>query len=723
MHRLRMTVTAVPAMLVAALATAAPAAALDVVEVQRHDAGATTLRLIGASASAFAVEQGQPERRFLLGATGTRLSPRAADVPVEPLPSVDGVAGYLTYDGSSAPLPSRLHLLTLATGAETVVDHDDDPMAITGDGWIGRGEDGVLRRHVVGTPGAAEYGGAGTVTEVAADRTGMLVVRAVTALGRTSYALDLVTFATGAVRRVVTSTAALSRPALSSSTIAWVSDAASENVLVQRRARTGGAITGFRETNELTAYRLAVAGDRVGWAFSDSTGAWLRVLTGASARRVALPGTGSGVMGVADRLIVSVSGRLAGAGVYSVGGGAAVRLATVPPERARFRSITLSAGGLGYTDDAIADGRGLPIWQAPVTGSAVPQIGTPRLLPARANERQPVAFSAGRGLAAEPATGRFRLLDRGVAGRSIRYVTSEYGEIDLSGPYAMIDQTLYGPTGAALLRPWQLGAVGADHYGSLVAYAARGDVWVLDVAKPRSTANPRRLTTGCGDCGWQIAIWGTTVAWSRPDGSFAVGTIGSDAVRAVSGAGTLHSLRLGEGTLAWGESTDTGITEYVLDLRTPDAEPVALTGYRLIELDDHRFLARRSSALDVVVGRLPFHAPYAPRLIATIAATRFKPGGDGRADVWAPQFDTTKPLTGVALRIRGPGGRTIRTLTGTGPDGSIRDLRWDGRTGSGRPAPAGRYTWQLVARAADGEGTLTAANGVRPVTGVLVLSR
>jgi hypothetical protein len=161
----------------------------------------------------------------------------------------------------------------------------------------------------------------------------------------------------------------------------------------------------------------------------------------------------------------------------------------------------------------------------------------------------------------------------------------------------------------------------------------------------------------------------------------------------------------------------------VLDLRTPGSEPVALTGYRLIELDDHRFLAGRSSAQDVVVGRLPFHAPYAPRLIATIAATQFTPGGDGRADVWAPQFDTTKPLTGVALRIRGPGGRTIRTLTGTGPDGSIRDLRWDGRTGSGRPAPAGRYTWQLVARAADGEGALTAANGVRPVTGVLVLSR
>lgn len=68
----------------------------------------------------------------------------------------------------------------------------------------------------------------------------------------------------------------------------------------------------------------------------------------------------------------------------------------------------------------------------------------------------------------------------------------------------------------------------------------------------------------------------------------------------------------------------------------------------------------------VVVYR-SYTVPYRPRLIGTFASGSFTPNGDGRADTWTPQFDLSKPVTGVKLTIRSTKtGSVLRTLTGTG---------------------------------------------------------
>ena len=85
--------------------------------------------------------------------------------------------------------------------------------------------------------------------------------------------------------------------------------------------------------------------------------------------------------------------------------------------------------------------------------------------------------------------------------------------------------------------------------------------------------------------------------------------------------------------------------------------------------------------------------------------------------------DTSKPLTTVTLQIRDSGGRSVRTPTGTGPDGSIRNLVRNGKSSSGARAAAGKYSWTLTARTRDGEGALIAADGTDSISGTVVLKR
>ncbi len=75
---------------------------------------------------------------------------------------------------------------------------------------------------------------------------------------------------------------------------------------------------------------------------------------------------------------------------------------------------------------------------------------------------------------------------------------------------------------------------------------------------------------------------------------------------------------------------------------------------------------------------------------------------------WKPQIDATKALAEGTLTIRDSVGAVVRTIAvGPAPDGSIRDLSWDGRTDDGltRVRP-GTYSWELNAPAADGTGPL-----------------
>jgi hypothetical protein len=188
----------------------------------------------------------------------------------------------------------------------------------------------------------------------------------------------------------------------------------------------------------------------------------------------------------------------------------------------------------------------------------------------------------------------------------------------------------------------------------------------------------------------------------------------------VATGGLVQELVLGEGTLAWQAP---GETTRVLDLTSSTSHPFTFAGKATtIALDDHRIARRVSDTGRIVVYRLPFGGTYRPRMLGTFAPTGFTPDGDGRADTWSPQFDVSKPVADVVLRIKGDkSGRTLRTLTGTAPDGSIRDVHWDGRSGAGTRLPEGSYRWVLTAQAADGEGPLVTERGGTTVSGTVNL--
>ncbi|GLY17176.1 hypothetical protein Kisp01_41910 [Kineosporia sp. NBRC 101677] len=115
--------------------------------------------------------------------------------------------------------------------------------------------------------------------------------------------------------------------------------------------------------------------------------------------------------------------------------------------------------------------------------------------------------------------------------------------------------------------------------------------------------------------------------------------------------------------------------------------------------------------------------PGAYRLLDRGNATHtVQPYGDGRGDSWRLEFNTSKPLTAVVLTVRNSTGRTVETLKGNAPDGSIRDVRWNGKTQTGGKAATGTYTWELSAKAADGEGKLIGVDG-GAITGRVALSR
>jgi hypothetical protein len=263
-----------------------------------------------------------------------------------------------------------------------------------------------------------------------------------------------------------------------------------------------------------------------------------------------------------------------------------------------------------------------------------------------------------------------------------------------------------------------------DHFGSKVIYSRiaadnQAEIW-LDDAEQSHPVKLATLPAGCANP--QVSIWGELMAWSPACGAeITVRNVRLDTALVVpKPSSDLSRLQLSEGTLTW-----TGVNDRVLDLTTENSLPVTLPGISsLIAVDDHRVARqeRTDDALttDLRMSRLPFTPKYPPRLIGRLGPLGFTPDGDGHADTWAPQFDVTKPLRKATLKITTlSGGRTLQVLTTDATDGSLRGLLWDGRTSQGATLPTGTYRWTLTGRAADGDGSLIAADGTPTVTGTI----
>jgi flagellar hook capping protein FlgD len=324
----------------------------------------------------------------------------------------------------------------------------------------------------------------------------------------------------------------------------------------------------------------------------------------------------------------------------------------------------------------------------------------------------PMQFSAARGIVRQagtdyPRTTPFQLVDRGVVTRTLPRADIFSDPPRVSGPYAAVGGRIYRVDGTLALD------LSADNnglpalYGKTVVYQSGGAVLVRDVEKPAASPTTLASTGVCdqnGNCGDSLAAWYDTVAWERLDGTIVVHTLSTGRNRVVDpGGGGPWDLRLSDLAMSW--RTVDG--SKVLDLRSRTSRPVTLAGLTNAAVDGHLVAGIDAESFRVVVRPLPFGSTRKTpvRLIGVLAPAAFTPG-----TTWSPQLDLTEPATGVTVTIRS-GTTVVRRLTGTAPDGSIRDLTWDGRNTAGARVAAGRYSYRLTATAADGEGALTPVAG------------
>jgi hypothetical protein len=320
------------------------------------------LSLLGASPAGLAVRQsavlnaqGQTGSPVLTGAIGAQLTarplldPTVTSGPRTMLTVVGQNLAWYEYLQRAGSRPKAIHRMNVLTGADIVDGEMPQPGAFNGDWFtdavpsfapypwqwqrpllLYRTGDGfavpeVLIPNVPGVEGVS----------MAADKT--RVLRATTEYvpdALPHYYLDLVKLGNGAITRLLGTTEVISKVALTSHTVVWVSTAADGSVKINQRRRVGGAISSYTETNPNADVVHLVAGNRkVGYLVPDPSnpaGTVLRIVTGTTSQQVALPLGGSGLAAVGSRFYTATGGPASVAGVYRVAGSRVRRVATVP---------------------------------------------------------------------------------------------------------------------------------------------------------------------------------------------------------------------------------------------------------------------------------------------------------------------------------------------------------------------------------------------------------
>ncbi|GAB6898431.1 FlgD immunoglobulin-like domain containing protein [Kineosporia succinea] len=529
--------------------------------------------------------------------------------------------------------------------------------------------------------------------------------------------------------------------------VAWDSQAPgqSRRIHTRRETENGPEETVFTDSDpDVADVDLAAGAGGVGYLVwgQDGDGAGqseLRIVNGETARTVPLPAGSAGLAAVGDRFLTAAGGSDQIAGVYSVSpDDRAVRTATVPSATQPVTGLSLAASTLYYADTTLDAAGYRSIWKTPV-GAGLKLGKAKRVslsgLPAEPAEQVQgqAFFSAGRGLVLGPDTPyKWRLLDRGKVTGTIDALNGYDVRPVISGPYALLERTVVDPEGEVVYSIPEANWYGSgqrDLFGSSVVFSlypdypesdAGAEVWLDDI----ENQEPELLghAKGCWP-GAPVSVWGELVAWiSCETGVITIRNLRTGQERTVEGGpqsvyAASGRLELGEGAVFWTTYSDerSVFEGHVLDLLTPGATPVDLAGdWGLAAFDDHLLAHRTSIEGRVEVQRLPFEARYRPRLIGKLADASFRAAAE---QTWKPRFDVTKPLVDVKLTITDAAGQVVRTLTGTAPDGSVRDLTWDGRDRQGRLQKVGLYRWTLTGSAADGDGTLRGKRGGELVTG------
>jgi hypothetical protein len=716
------------------------------------------LHLIGASATGVAVRQssiGSGEPVFT-GALGTELTRRTApDATIYSQPgTMLGVTGstltWYRHQQRAGSAPKEAHRLNLLTGTDIMDGEIAEPDAFNGESWFSDTYLGTsemrpprpLRQYHTGPSGITrtdvlvpdQEGVLGTV--LAADRTSVLWAH------RTQdpfkpYVLELIDLKSRTTTRVLDTAEQILDVELTADTLVWSQVRPEGGYTIRQRPRAGGAVATYTETaTRADVAHLAAGTAGVGYLVPspvDWDPAKLVVVQGSTAHTVDLEPEASGLAAVGDHFFTAMSRY--NPGVFRIDGDEVTRVATVPAATLAPQQLSLSAGTLRYRDlSTVENVPGNGMWERTVTDGKRPTFSAERCcLPQLMG---PMAFSAARGVAGVPDH-RFtwQFLDRGVPTEAVEAV----GVPNISGPYTLIGGKVFRPDGELLFtEPMAAGTTkGADDlFGSQLVYVrtattGTSTIW-WDDAERSLPALLAEVPSGCPWIGPQVSIWGELVAWTSGCGDQAwIRNLQTQTTRVVAIHDSASEIVLSEGILTWRHAYDTETSDdHVLDLTSPTSVPVALPGRSsLLSVDDHlvaRLVKSTPSAvsLQAEMMPLPFRPKYQPRLISRNAPLGFTPDGDGHRDVWPADFDLTKPMRSVRLKIVDPAGTTtLATLDGTAPDGSVRDISWNGLTGKGKQLPPGTYHWTLTGRASDGDGSLIAADGSTSVTGTIEINR
>ncbi|MCE0534144.1 hypothetical protein LWF15_01350 [Kineosporia rhizophila] len=762
--------------LVAGVAAApGQAASSYTVPISLHPVAAD-LHLVGASEAGVAVQQadptGQPlgqNRPVFTGALGGELEhrpqvgPSTSNSAAPTLLAVSGtqLAWYenLQRAGSQPKVPHRLNILT----GQDVVEAGQitRPDAFNGEGWFsdlpgsyanvpsqwryplvrhragtdtGQGmQADVLMPHVPGVLGG--YG-------LAADRTSVLRTTLDNRVQPATHVLDLVVLKTGAVTRIAESPDEVLGLGLSEGWIVWATKAAGGGYEIHQKPRAGGAVTHYAELDpNADVAHLAVGAAGVGYLINHpddparprATSTTLAIVNGPAAKYKALPYDASGLAAVGNHFLTASSGTLGpdprasvDAGVYRVTADEFTRVATVPQADLPPAQLSLSAGQVRYVERSSLASR--PVYQRRVSSDRRATFSAETSI---AQTSGAIAFSGARGVVGVPGhNGRWQLIDRGKETGD----AEAFGQPNQSGAYTLIGGKAFRPDGKHMYTQ-PVPSTADDLFGPNVVYVetkadGSSTVW-LDDAEKKTHKEVAKVAAGCDGGTPLVTVWGELGAWSSSCGDqIHWKNLNTGQVRQVpTQARELARLSLSEGTLTWSDSYTGFIGTRVMDLTTGNNAPVVLDGRSaLLSIDDHQIarLAERPPSWSVMpraeLSPLPFQPKYRPRLISTVTPLGFSPNDNGDGDAWRPQFDISKPMRSVTLKIQDQAGKkTVAQLEGTAPDGSVRDLWWSGLSSKGAQLPEGYYRWTLSGRSADGDGTLVAGDGSSIVEGVIEL--
>ena len=403
-------------------------------------------------------------------------------------------------------------------------------------------------------------------------------------------------------------------------------------------------------------------------------------------------------------------------GIYQVQAGQASMFQPIAAAWAQPASVAMSSGRLVFTDTAQAD-PGAALWSLPTTrsGGAI-TLGGESLLASDASPPATASLLASDDRTAyidTPATGRqVAVLNGATVERTIPLPSTEE-VVALAGDQLLIHaistsnwwavNTVTGTQTAVTTTVAALGGRYLYYQG-----VSKGQLLRLDLTAPASATNPVqvRAADGCGMLQGNLIAWGYWVAYhcggtptknkleARNTSTKVVVTLQTgqldqigDGVMLYQSLGVLYSLNLtatGHPVTAIGDlGSANGST--LPQLYTLDASGEAAAW---LAGDDRLHIAP-----------LPITAS-APAILDAQPGTTLAAGG-----TWHDNLDLSKPVT-WKLVLKSSAGTTVRTLTGTATDGSIR-ATWNGQNTKSVAVAAGTYTWKLTATGLDTVGKTT----------------